>query len=89
MRTLLAILFAAIAIVLVRWSFYTVDAGEYAYVTLLGRPIATWDGADPNEAGLHVGWPWPVQAVQRLEGHISYSFTNRLWASLDTRYFRD
>ena len=26
------------------------------------------------------------QALQRLEGHISYSFTNSLWASLDTRY---
>ena len=70
MRTLLLLLFAAAVICLARWSLYTVDAGEYAYVTLLGRPIATWDGADPNEAGLHIGWPWPVQAVQRLDRRI-------------------
>jgi modulator of FtsH protease HflC len=70
MRTLLVILFAAAVLCLARWSLYAVDAGEYAYVTLLGRPIATWDGADPNEAGLHIGWPWPVQAVQRLDRRV-------------------
>ena len=70
MRTFLLLLFAVVLVVLARWSLYTVDAGEYAYVTLLGRPIATWDGADPNEAGLHIGWPWPVQAVQRLDRRV-------------------
>lgn len=65
MRTFLYILAAIAAIVLVRWSFFTVDASEYAYVTLLGRPIATYDGE--TDAGLHVGWPWPIQSVQRLD----------------------
>jgi membrane protease subunit HflC len=70
MRTFLLILIPVVLFVAVRWSLYTVDAGEYAYVTLLGRPIATFDGADPNEAGLHVGWPWPVQSVQRLDRRV-------------------
>ncbi|HEX3316079.1 MAG TPA: protease modulator HflC, partial [Gemmataceae bacterium] len=70
MRTFLFLLFVAVVVLLARWSLYTVDAAEYAYVTLLGRPIATLDGADPNEAGLHVGWPWPVQAVQRLDRRV-------------------
>jgi len=26
------------------------------------------------------------QALPGFEGHISYSFTSRLWASFDTRY---
>ena len=50
MRTFLLLLLAFAVVVVARWSLYTVDAGEYAYVTLLGRPIATYDGADSNEA---------------------------------------
>lgn len=67
MRTFTYILLALAAIVLVRWSLFTVDASEFAYVTILGRPVATYDGADPDQAGLHIGWPWPIQTVQRLD----------------------
>ncbi|MCI0681142.1 MAG: protease modulator HflC [Gemmataceae bacterium] len=64
-------LIVVIVLVLVRWSFYTVDAAEYAYVTVLGEPVATHDGADGETgAGLHVGWPWPIQAVQRLDRRL-------------------
>src|SRR5436190_1362019 len=70
MRTFLLIVVPVALIALARLSLYTVDAGEYAYVTLLGRPIATFDGADSGEAGLHVGWPWPVQSVQRLDRRV-------------------
>src|SRR5262245_43692129 len=60
-----------IALVLVRWSFYTVDAAEFAYVTVLGEPVATFDGAtSAGGAGLHVGWPWPIQSVQRLDRRL-------------------
>ncbi|GEM_PF-3679042 len=60
-----------IALVLVRWSFYTVDAAEFAYVTVLGEPTATFDGASGDGgAGLHVGWPWPIQTVQRLDRRL-------------------
>jgi membrane protease subunit HflC len=60
-----------LAIVAARLSAYTVDAAEYAYVTLLGAHVATYDGAaDSTGAGLHVGWPWPVQSVQRLDRRL-------------------
>jgi membrane protease subunit HflC len=56
------------AILFARWSFYTVDAAEYAYVTVLGEHTETHDGADAvNGAGLKLGWPWPIQQVQRLD----------------------
>lgn len=67
MRTFFTMILILLAVVLVRWSFFTVDAGEFAYVTVLGRPVATYDGSDPNEAGLHFGWPWPIQSVLRLD----------------------
>lgn len=60
-----------VAIVAVRLSAYTVDAAEYAYVTLLGAHVATYDGAaEASGAGLHLGWPWPVQSVQRLDRRL-------------------
>ena len=54
-----------------RLSVYTVDAAEFAYVTLLGEHTATFDGANGDDgAGLHVGWPWPAQSVQRLDRRL-------------------
>lgn len=51
-----------------RSAFYAVDYAEYAYVTRFGQPIATLDGA--SDAGLHVKWPWPVDAVQRIDRRL-------------------
>jgi membrane protease subunit HflC len=51
-------------------SVFTVDATEYAYVTQFGRLVAVLDGGESDEAGLHVKWPWPVQAVQRLDRRL-------------------
>ena len=60
-----------VILVLARWSFFTVDAAEYAYVTVLGEHVATHDGADGESgAGLHFGWPWPIQTVQRLDRRL-------------------
>ena len=60
-------IFGVVAILVVaRLSVYTVDAGEFAYVTVLGRHEETFDGASGG-AGLHFGWPWPIQTVQRLD----------------------
>jgi membrane protease subunit HflC len=48
-----------------------VDAAEYVYVTLLGEHVATFDGSDGSEgAGLHFGWPWPVQSALRLDRRL-------------------
>ena len=60
---------AAVIIVGVRLAVFTVDASEFAYVTVLGRHVATYDGYNGG-AGLYVGWPWPIQVVQRLDRRI-------------------
>ncbi len=58
-------------VVAVRLSLYTVDAAEYVYVTVLGQPVATYDGAAAeNGAGLKIGWPWPIQQAQRLDRRL-------------------
>lgn len=67
MRLLTWILLAIVGVTLTRWSLFTVDASEYVYATILGRPVATFDGGDPEQSGLHFGWPWPVQALTRLD----------------------
>ncbi len=52
--------------------FFTVDRTEFVYVTQFGRHVATYDGADPGQAGLHVRWPWPVQSVQSFDRRLQY-----------------
>jgi modulator of FtsH protease HflC len=49
-----------------------VDRTEFAYVTEFGRHVATYDGANDNEAGLHWRWPWPAQSVQRIDRRLQY-----------------
>ncbi|HJT78803.1 MAG TPA: protease modulator HflC, partial [Gemmataceae bacterium] len=51
-------------------SLYTVDRGEFAYVTQFGQFVAVHDGA--TDGGLHVKSPWPVQSVQRLDRRLQY-----------------
>src|SRR5438132_885019 len=70
MRKLLLIVAIVIVLLAARWSLYTVDAAEYVYVTVLGRNVATFDGSQSDQAGLHLGWPWPVQALQRLDRRV-------------------
>jgi membrane protease subunit HflC len=70
-KTLCAGLVLILAFVVLRLSVYTVDAAEFGYATVLGEHVATYDGADATGgAGLHLGWPWPVQAVQRLDRRL-------------------
>jgi membrane protease subunit HflC len=58
-------------LVAARLCCYTVDATEYAYVTVLGKFVNTYDGANQDGgAGLKVGWPWPVEQVQRLDRRL-------------------
>jgi membrane protease subunit HflC len=73
MRLLFKIILILLVLLVVRLSVYTVDAAEYAYVTLLGKPLETYDGGDgEGGAGLHVGWPWPIQSVQRLDRRLQH-----------------
>lgn len=71
MRWLIAILGLVLVYVVARMTFYTVDAGEYAYVAVLGRHSVTHDGG-ADGAGLHLGWPWPFQTVQRLDRRLQF-----------------
>lgn len=65
------LLVGILVLLLLRMTIYTVDASEYAYVTTLGRHDATFDGAaGATGAGLHAGWPWPIQSVQRLDRRL-------------------
>jgi membrane protease subunit HflC len=57
---------------LARTSLFTVDHTEFVYLTQFGRPVATFDGASPDEAGLHFKLPSPVQSVQRLDRRLQY-----------------
>lgn len=58
--------------VLIRTCLFTVDRTEFVYLTELGRPVATYDGADSNQAGLHFKWPTPIQSVQSLDRRLQY-----------------
>src|SRR5262245_12061612 len=66
----LLILLAAGVAVVARMTLFTVDRSEFVYVTQFGRPVATYDGEDDSDAGLHLKWPWPVQEVQRLDRRL-------------------
>jgi membrane protease subunit HflC len=49
---------------------FPVDRTEFAYVTQFGKHIATYDGANDDEAGLHWRWPWPIQSVHTLDRRL-------------------
>jgi membrane protease subunit HflC len=73
MRKYLFLIGAIVVIAwLVRTSLFTVDRTEFVYLTQFGAPVATFDGANPTEAGLHFKWPSPVQSVLRLDSRLQY-----------------
>src|SRR4051812_17019336 len=69
-RTVLAVVVLLLALLVLRLSVFTVDRAEYAYQTRFGRHVATYDGADDAEAGLHFKWPWPIESVQRVDRRL-------------------
>src|SRR6516162_826311 len=52
--------------------FFTVDRTEFAYVTRFGRHVGTFDGAVPDQAGLHWRMPWPIESVRKLDRRLQY-----------------
>jgi len=68
MRRFLLAVFLVLLVLWARTAVYSVDTGEYAYVTRFGRPIATLDGT--TEAGLHAKLPWPIDGVTRLDRRV-------------------
>jgi membrane protease subunit HflC len=61
---------AAALLLAARLSAFTVDRAEYVYVTQFGRHVATYDGADNADAGLHWKWPAPIQTLYRLDRRL-------------------
>jgi membrane protease subunit HflC len=57
-------------LVLGRMCLFTVDRTEFVYVTQLGRHVATLDGANDEQAGLHLRWPWPIQTLTRIDRRL-------------------
>jgi membrane protease subunit HflC len=72
MRVLWLSLLAVGLLVVGLLSVFTVDRTEYVYLTQFGRHVATYNGADEQQAGLHFKWPWPIQATQRFDGRLQY-----------------
>lgn len=72
MRTLLLIVGVILAVLVLRSSLFTVDASEFVYRTQFGAHVATYDGRDANDAGLHFKWPWPIETVQRIDRRLQY-----------------
>src|SRR5262245_16511214 len=69
-RKTLVILALILLLVLGRMCLFTVDRTEFVYVTQLGRHVATLDGANDEQAGLHLGWPWPIQTLTRIDRRL-------------------
>ncbi|MBX9681927.1 MAG: protease modulator HflC [Gemmataceae bacterium] len=87
MRSFALAILLIVGLVLTAWSFYTVDAAEYAYVTVLGRPVAIHDGSKPDEAGLHFGWPWPIQSVRRIDRRLqSFDLAENEFLTRDRKF---
>jgi membrane protease subunit HflC len=71
-KYLFAVAVLLVAAWLLRTSLFAVDRTEFVYLTQFGRPVATFDGASPDEAGLHFKLPSPVQSVLRLDRRLQF-----------------
>ncbi len=73
MRWRLFLVLAAVGLaILARLCLFTVDRTEFVYLTQFGRHVETFDGADPEQAGLHLKWPWPIQSAQALDRRLHF-----------------
>ncbi|HEY7428054.1 MAG TPA: protease modulator HflC [Gemmataceae bacterium] len=70
-KFLLILAFLA-ALVVAPTCAFTVDRTEFVYLTQFGQWLATYDGGDDAQAGLHGKWPWPIQSVQRFDRRLQY-----------------
>src|SRR5438105_4567182 len=68
----LLLLLVVLAAVAASLSAFTVDRTEFVYLTQFGRHVATYDGADDGQAGLHFRLPWPIQSAQRIDRRLQY-----------------
>src|SRR5215470_19412454 len=69
-KKVLVFVLVVLTAVVARLCVFTVDRTEFVYLTQLGRYVATYDGADDAQAGLHFRWPWPIQTVVRVDRRL-------------------
>ena len=69
-KKLFLVLAVVVLVVLAPLCVFTVDRSEFVYLTQFGRHVATYDGADDDQAGLHFRWPWPIQTVVRVDRRL-------------------
>src|SRR6266700_3819482 len=69
-KKVLVLVLVVLLAVVARLCVFTVGRTEFVYLTQLGRYVATYDGADDAQAGLHFRWPWPVQTVVRVDRRL-------------------
>lgn len=71
MKSILTLILALVAVILIANSAYTVNETEQVFITQFGKPVGDAINADPdkNEAGLH--WKVPfIHKVNRIEKRI-------------------
>ncbi|MGH0034482.1 MAG: protease modulator HflC [Myxococcota bacterium] len=68
MKTLIAVLFGAVLLILAATTPLVVQETEHAVITQFGRPVAVH-----SEAGLYVKLPTPIQRVTRLDKRILFT----------------
>jgi membrane protease subunit HflC len=69
-RRVAVVVGCVLLLVLARLCVFTVDRTEFIYLTQFGRHVATYDGAEDDQAGLHFRWPWPIQSVLRVDRRL-------------------
>jgi membrane protease subunit HflC len=73
MRVVIAVLLLTVLGLLAWMAVFTVDPTEFVYLTQFGRHVDTYDGSlSDTDAGLHFRWPWPIQAVRRLDRRLQH-----------------
>jgi membrane protease subunit HflC len=68
MKTVLALLVAAVLLAAIATSVVVVDETEHAVITQFGRPVAVL-----SDAGLHGKLPAPIQRVSRIEKRVVFT----------------
>jgi membrane protease subunit HflC len=68
MKTLLALVAAAVVLAAIATSIVVVDETEHVVITQFGRPVAVI-----SDAGLHAKLPAPIQRVTRVDKRILFS----------------
>ena len=68
LRRLGVCLLAAVGVALLASAVVFVDETEYVIVERMGKIVTVYD--EDDDRGLHVKWPWPIDAVRRFDRRV-------------------